>query len=82
LLLAEALRLPRPYWVPVSCLAVLQGVTLRAVWNRQFQRVAGTALGCVVGLLGGMCLHSPRLREALARGLRALLPRRFRRRPE
>lgn len=155
LLLAEALRLPRPYWVPVSCLAVLQGVTLRAVWNRQLQRVAGTALGmlvagallslpldpwrialavmaltflveslvvrhyglavvfitpltllladaavlgtgesavdalvrarfmdtalgCVVGLAGGLCLHNPRLRAAVARGLRAVLPKRFR----
>jgi hypothetical protein len=153
LLLAELLRLPRPYWVPVSCLAVVQGVTLRAVWNRQFQRVAGSALGmlvagallllpldgwriaamvmvltflvewlvvrhyglavafitpltilladaatlggpgtvdalvrarfldtvlgCVVGLLGGICLHSPRLRAAVARPLRALVPWRF-----
>jgi hypothetical protein len=30
--------------VPVSCLAVLQGASLRAVWNRQFQRLLGTAL--------------------------------------
>ncbi|HVI59880.1 MAG TPA: FUSC family protein [Luteimonas sp.] len=154
LLLAELLRLPRPYWVPVSCLAVVQGASLRAVWDRQFQRVAGsamgmlvagallslpfdawriaiavmaltfvveslvvrhyglavvfitpltilladaaalgsgapvgallrarfldTALGCLVGLAGGVCLHSPGLRAALERGLRAMLPRRFR----
>jgi hypothetical protein len=153
LLLAELLRLPRPYWVPVSCMAVLQGVTLRAVWNRQVQRVVGTAvgmlvagallslpldpwriafammilsflvewlvvrhyglaavfitpltilladaavlgagasvdelirarfvdtaLGCVVGLLGGVCLHSLPMRAVVTRVLRALLPRRF-----
>jgi hypothetical protein len=34
-------------------------------------------LGCVVGLLGGICLHSPRLRAAVARPLRALVPWRF-----
>src|SRR3546814_15727813 len=56
LLLAEALRLPRPYWVPVSCLAVLQGATLRAVWNRQLQRVAGTAVGMLVA---GVLLSLP-----------------------
>lgn len=155
LLLAELLRLPRPYWVPVSCLAVVQGVSLRAVWNRQLQRVAGTAvgllvafallslpldgwrvagavmaltfmvewlvvrhyglaavfitpltillaeaatlehhvamdalvrsrfadtlLGCLVGLLAGVWLHSPKLRDWVARPLRALVPRRLRR---
>src|SRR3546814_14516520 len=48
LLLAEALRLPRPYWVPVSCLAVLQGATLPAVWTRPLQPVAGPAVGWLV----------------------------------
>jgi uncharacterized membrane protein YccC len=53
LLLAVALQLERPYWVPVSCMAVIQGTTLRAVWNRNLQRVVGTALGMLVawGLL-------------------------------
>jgi len=45
---AELMQLPRPYWVAVSCMAVAQGATLRAVWNRQLHRVAGTALGLVV----------------------------------
>ena len=151
LLLAELLQLSRPYWVPVSCMAVLHGISLRAVWNRQVQRVAGTAvgvlvaagllslpldawriafavmalsflveslvvrhyglaavfitpltilladaatlgagtqvqaliharlidtlLGCVVGLIGGICLHSPRLRAGLARALRTMARR-------
>ncbi len=53
LLLAQLLQLERPYWVPVSCLAVIQGVSLRAVWNRQLQRILGTAVGIAVawGLL-------------------------------
>jgi len=155
LLLAELLQLSRPYWVPVSCMAVAQGASLRAVWNRQLHRVGGTAvgmlvaaallllpldawriafavmaltvlveslvvrhyglavvfitpltilladagalggdlavgmlvrarlfdtaLGCAVGLLAGLCLHSPPLRAAVARPLRALVPRRLQR---
>jgi hypothetical protein len=53
LVLAQLLQLDRPYWVPVSCLAVIQGVSLRAVWNKQVHRIAGTAIGLVVawGLL-------------------------------
>ncbi len=48
LAIAQALQLDRPYWVPVSCLAVIQGVSLRAVWNRQLQRVLGTAIGMLL----------------------------------
>jgi uncharacterized membrane protein YccC len=29
----------------VSCLAVIQGVNLRAVWNRKIQRIVGTMIG-------------------------------------
>ncbi|MDO5686996.1 MAG: FUSC family protein [Neisseria sp.] len=51
--LAHALQFSRPYWVPVSCLAVIQGMTFRAVWHRQLHRIVGTMLGVVVawGLL-------------------------------
>jgi len=152
LLLAVLLQLERPYWVTVSCLAVIQGMSLRAVWNRQLHRVAGTtvglllawallllpldrwsiaaimtllafiiellvvrhygfaavfitpltillaeaptlgetlpglliqarfvdtALGCLVGLAGGLCIHSPRLRSPLERQMRRLIPERF-----
>ncbi|OIR00449.1 hypothetical protein GALL_175140 [mine drainage metagenome] len=147
LALAQALQLDRPYWVPVSCLAVIQGASLRAVWNKQLQRIAGTGigllltwallalpldkwsvslmmivliftvetlvvrhyglaaifitpmtiflaeatrlghgsadamlrarvldtvLGSLVGLVGGICLHSPRFRDAVGRQLRRL----------
>jgi hypothetical protein len=149
LALAQALQLVQPYWVPISCLAVLQGMTLRAVWTKQIHRITGTAiglllawavlllplspwtiplvmislvfciemlvvrhyalasifitpltillveagnlghtvpatlvaarfwdtaLGCLVGLLGGACLHSQRFRAALGPLIRRLLP--------
>ncbi|HZF44916.1 MAG TPA: FUSC family protein [Sphingomonadaceae bacterium] len=51
--LAELLGFDKPYWVPISCIAVLQGATLRAVWLRQLQRILGTlaGLGVVWGLI-------------------------------
>lgn len=45
LLLAELLQLERPYWVPVSCLAIIQGASLRMVWNRHLHRIVGTVMG-------------------------------------
>lgn len=152
LALAQVLQLENAYWVPVSCLAVIQGVSLRAVWNKQFQRILGTGiglllswglfllpldkwglaltmmaltfvvemtvvrhyafaavfitpltillaeaatlghasptaliqarffdtvLGSLVGLAGGICLHSPRFRDAVGRRMRRLLPSRI-----
>jgi hypothetical protein len=50
LLVAHGLQLERPYWVPVSCLAILQGASLRAAWTRQLHRIVGTALGLLVFL--------------------------------
>ncbi|MBX3622206.1 MAG: FUSC family protein [Rhizobacter sp.] len=156
LAVAQLLQLERPYWVPVSCVAVIQGASLRAVWNKQLQRVLGTAaglvvawgvlslplgpwglaltmmglsfvvevlvvrhyalavtlitpltmllaeaanlghaqpallmqarfidtvLGCAMGLLGGVCLHSAAFRAAVGRPLRALVPARLSRPP-
>ncbi len=53
LMAAQAWEVERPYWVPVACVAVLQGATLRAVWSRQVHRVIGTSIGLLVtwGLL-------------------------------
>jgi len=56
LVLAQAFQLEKAYWVPVSCLAVIQGVTLRAVWNKQLHRIAGTCIGL---LLSWGLLHLP-----------------------
>ncbi|MEO6354114.1 MAG: FUSC family protein [Burkholderiaceae bacterium] len=152
LALAQILEMERPYWVPVSCLAVIQGVSLRAVWNKQLHRIIGTGiglllswgllmlpldkwsislmmmvlafvvetivvrhygfaaifitpltillaeaatlghgspaaliqarffdtvLGCIVGLAGGICLHSPRFRELVGSQIRRLVPLRL-----
>lgn len=52
LVIAQALQLERAYWVPFSCLSILQGTTLRAVWNKQMHRSVGTA----IGLLLAWCL--------------------------
>ena len=45
LVLAELLHLEKPYWVPLSCLAIIQGMSLRHAWNRQVHRLLGTAIG-------------------------------------
>lgn len=152
LALAQLFQLGKAYWVPVSCLAVIQGASLQAVWNKQVHRILGTGLGllvawgllllplnawgvaallmiltfivetvvvrhygfatifitpltillaeagtlgrgvpahliearfydtvlgCTVGLVGGVCLHSPRFRALLGQQMRRLMPKRF-----
>lgn len=152
LAIAQLLRLDQAYWVTISCLAVIQGMSLRAVWDKQLQRILGTGaglllawgllllplnawsialvmivlaflietlvvrhyalaaifitpltillveaatlgqmpaatliaarfwdtvLGCLIGLLGGICLHSPRFRAVLGRQIRRLIPSRL-----
>lgn len=148
LALAQSLHLQKAYWVPVSCLAVMQGASLRAVWNKQIHRLVGTVfglllswgifllplnqwslgiaimilafiiestvvrhyaiaaifitpltlllaeaatlghtspsgliqarffdtlLGCMIGLIGGICIHSPRFRHLVSQPLRWLI---------
>lgn len=48
LLIAQLFAMPKPYWVPVSCLAVLQGINFDAVWQKQLHRIVGTAAGVVL----------------------------------
>lgn len=51
-LLAIGLGFDRPYWAPISCLAVIQGASFRAVWHRNIHRIVGTALGlCLAWLI-------------------------------
>ncbi len=45
LLTGHLLKLENPYWVPISCLAVMQGVTLQHIWQRSLQRILGTFIG-------------------------------------
>jgi len=56
LVIAQILDMEKAYWAPVSCLAVIQGASLRAVWERQLHRLVGTALGV---LLAGVILLLP-----------------------
>ncbi|MFN8288057.1 MAG: FUSC family protein [Chitinophagales bacterium] len=45
LLVALTLGLESPYWVTVSCLAVMKGNNLHHKWQRAFHRVIGTITG-------------------------------------
>ncbi len=45
LLLGHLLKMDNPYWVPISCAAVMQGVTVHHIWQRSFQRILGTFIG-------------------------------------
>ena len=45
LLLAQFMKLGNPYWVPISCAAIMQGASFRAVWHRKIHRIIGTAIG-------------------------------------
>ncbi|WMI68329.1 FUSC family protein [Mangrovimonas sp. YM274] len=46
------LKLENPYWIPISCGAVMQGASLYHIWQRTFQRILGTFLGlCLCWLL-------------------------------
>ena len=45
LLASHLLKLEKPYWVPISCAAVMQGISLQHVWQRSIQRILGTFIG-------------------------------------
>ena len=53
LVVAHALEMPSPYWVPVSCVVIMQNMSMRALWNKQVHRILGTFAGMVLawGLL-------------------------------
>lgn len=48
LLIAQLLKLENAYWVPTSCLAVMQTVSSKHVWTKFAQRVLGTIIGLVL----------------------------------
>ena len=43
--LSQGLQLQNPYWLVVSCAAILQGDNLRAMMQRNAQRIFGTTIG-------------------------------------
>jgi len=57
LLVANILKLDNPYWVPTSCIAVMQGLNTKHIWARSAQRVLGTLLG--LGVTWCILLLSP-----------------------
>ncbi|MCI6989075.1 MAG: FUSC family protein [Campylobacter sp.] len=62
----------RPYWVPISTLAILQGMTLRSKWTRQIHRILGTCVGIGLAYLL-LKLELNNLGIALAVGILAFL---------
>lgn len=42
---ALALGLEKPFWAPVSAIAVIQAASLRTMWTRKVHRIVGTGLG-------------------------------------
>lgn len=45
LFVGHHLKMQNPYWIPISCLAVLQGANLHNIWRRTFHRILGTLIG-------------------------------------
>jgi len=45
LMVAFLLKFDNPYWIPISCLAVMQGQSTKHTWIRASQRVLGTLIG-------------------------------------
>ncbi|MEH0156891.1 FUSC family protein [Limibacter armeniacum] len=51
--LGHLLKFSNPYWIPISCAAVMQGASLHHIWQRTMQRITGTFIGLALcwGLL-------------------------------
>jgi hypothetical protein len=45
LAVAFSLNIENPYWIPISCLAVMQGSSSKHIWIRGTQRIIGTLIG-------------------------------------
>ncbi|WP_199724280.1 FUSC family protein [Taibaiella sp. KBW10] len=45
LLIGHLLAFKNPYWIPISCLAVMQGVSRLHIWQRVVHRIVGTFVG-------------------------------------
>ena len=51
LLVGKMLHLSNPYWLPISCAAVMQGVSKEHIWERSFHRILGTLTGLALAWL-------------------------------
>ena len=45
LLIGHIFEMQNPYWIPISCLAILQGISGQHVWERMVHRIVGTFIG-------------------------------------
>ena len=57
LAVAFSLKLEKPYWIPISCLAVMQGISTKHIGMRAAQRIIGTFLG--LGITWIIALGNP-----------------------
>jgi uncharacterized membrane protein YccC len=55
--IAHFLGVAHPFWLPLTCAAVLQGVSTTTIVERGLQRAVGTALGLI--LAGGIVAQHP-----------------------
>ena len=56
--IGQSLDLGNPYWITISCAAVLQGRDLKMVFHRNIQRIVGGMVGLFIGALL-LNLHLP-----------------------
>jgi len=56
LLAAKWFQMSNPYWIPISCMAVMQGISSSHVFTRAVQRILGTVLGLALAW-GVLQLH-------------------------
>lgn len=45
LAVALLLNMPKPYWVPMSCYVVMQGINFKSIWIKHLHRIVGTGVG-------------------------------------
>lgn len=45
LAIGRVMQFDNPYWITISCAAVMQGASLTHIWQRSFQRILGTFIG-------------------------------------
>lgn len=57
LLIGHLFKLDNPYWIPISCLAVMQGLNVIHVRRRSFHRILGTFVG--MGLTWSLLILKP-----------------------
>ena len=58
-LLGKLLHLEYPYWIPISCLAVMQGVSHYHIRKRGLHRIIGTLLGLLIAWTIFSFVNSP-----------------------